>query len=89
MEGAARIFIPGAGDDVRRLQFIPSENLSVMQEPDPETIWRLKRYFQVSREERLNRQELERLKDIQSLLQELRKDVDALIADYRARTGNK
>lgn len=40
-------------------------------------------------EERPNRQELERLKDIQARLQGLRKDVDALIADYRVRTGNK
>jgi len=40
-------------------------------------------------EERLAGQELEKLGEIQSRLQELRKDVDALIGDYRARTGNR
>ena len=39
-------------------------------------------------EERLDGQELERLRSVQSRLQELRKDVDTLIADYRTRTGN-
>jgi len=40
-------------------------------------------------EERLDGQELEKLEAIQSLLQELREDVDTLIGDYRDRTGYK
>jgi len=40
-------------------------------------------------EERLNKPERERLMDIHSRLKELQKDIDALISDYRARTGNK
>jgi len=40
-------------------------------------------------EERLGRQELEMLRNIQSRLQELREDVDTLIGDYRTRTGYK
>ena len=38
-------------------------------------------------EERLDGQELERLRNVQSRLQELREDVDMLIEDYRTRTG--
>lgn len=38
-------------------------------------------------DERLDKQESERLSEIQSRLQQLRKDVDALIGDYRAREG--
>jgi hypothetical protein len=40
-------------------------------------------------EERLSRRELERLRDIQLRLQELREDVDTLIGAYRTRTGNR
>ena len=39
-------------------------------------------------EERLNGQELERLNAIRSRLQELRKDIEALIEQYRGRTGD-
>jgi len=45
-------------------------------------------YTPQSLEERLDEHELERLTTIRSRLQELRKDIDALIEDYRTRTGN-
>lgn len=38
--------------------------------------------------ERLNEQEQQRLSEIESMFQEVRKEVDMLIADYRARTGH-
>ena len=42
-----------------------------------------------SMRERLSPQELERLEEIRSRLADLRKDVDALIGDYRERTESK
>ena len=42
-------------------------------------------YVPRSREERLDKQELERLKGIRSRLEEIREDIDALIKDYRVR----
>lgn len=38
--------------------------------------------------ERLNEQERQRLSEIESMLQKLREEIDALIADYRGRTGH-
>jgi len=45
-------------------------------------------YIPPSLEERLDEHEWERLTTIRSRLQELREDIDALIIDYRTRTGN-
>lgn len=45
-------------------------------------------YTPRSLEQRLDEHERERLETIRPRLQELRKDVEALIEDYRTRTGN-
>ena len=61
----------------------------------PQRVERIREYvehynYEVrSMSERLSAQELERLEEIRSRLADLRRDVDALISDYRERTGNK
>jgi hypothetical protein len=45
-------------------------------------------YIPRNLEKRLDKHELENLATIRSRLQKLRRDIETLIKDYRARTGN-